>query len=88
MTLHRGSIQGGKTSRWWYPSLTPVPVCFLLTYPASLPHGILEQLRQYIVQWHRDEGETGSHMSIDADTGGIAILVLTKASMDRARVKT
>lgn len=52
------------------------------THPACLPHGILEQLRQDIIQWHGDEGKTGSHMSIDADSRGIAILVLTQASVD------
>lgn len=85
VTLHRGSMWGGNTSRRWCPSLTPVPVCSLPTYPASLPHGILEELRQDVVQRHRDEGETGGHVSIDADAGGIAILVFTQASVDRSR---
>ena len=86
MTLHCGSIWGRKTSsRWWYPSLTPVPVSPLSTYPASPPHGILEQLGQDVVQRHRDEGESGSHMSIDADAGGIAVLVLTQASVGRSK---
>lgn len=52
------------------------------TQPAYLPHGILEQLRQDIIQRHGDEGKAGSHMSIDADSRGIAILVLTQASVD------
>lgn len=52
------------------------------TQPACLPHGILEQLRQDVIQWHGDEGEAGSHVSIDADPRGIAILVLTQASVD------
>lgn len=68
---------------------TPASPLFLShplpTYPASPPHGILEKLRQDVVQWHRDEGETGSHMSIDADAGSIAILVLTQASVDRSQ---
>lgn len=67
-------------------SLTPVPICPLsTTYPASPPHGVLEQLGQDVVQWHRDEGESSSHMSIDTDAGGIAILVLTQASVGRSK---
>lgn len=52
---------------------------------SSPPHGILEQLGQDVVQRHRDEGKTGSHMSIDADSGGIAILVFTQASAERSK---
>ena len=49
----------------------------------SPPHGILEQLGQDVVQRHGDEGETGSHVAVDADPGGVAILVLTQASVGR-----
>lgn len=64
------------------PHPSPYLSCFNI--PASPPHGVFEQLRQDVVQGHGDEGEPSSHMSIDADAGGIAILVLTQASVCRS----
>lgn len=67
------------------PGHTPVPVRPLSTGAADPPHGILQQLGQDVVQGHGDEGESGSHVSIDADAGGVAILVLTQASVDGSK---
>lgn len=46
----------------------------------SVPHGILQELRQDVVERHGDEWEAGRHMAIDAHTWGVAILVLTQTS--------
>lgn len=46
----------------------------------SVPHGVLQELRQDVVQRHGDEWEAGCHVAIDTNTWGVAILVLTEAS--------
>lgn len=80
MALHCGSEQRERPLSGGSTASPRVLLCPLSAYPADLPHGILEQLRQDIVQRHRDEGETGSHVAIDADPGGVAVLVFTQAS--------
>lgn len=44
-------------------------VCYLSDGCRQLPHGVLEQLGQDVVQGQRDEGEAGSHMPIDPHPG-------------------
>lgn len=51
-----------------------------------VPHGILQELRQDVVERHGDERETGRHMAIDAHAWGVAILVLTQASAGWGKV--
>lgn len=43
-----------------------------------LPHGVLEQLGQDVVQGQRDEGEAGRHVAVDPHPGGVPVLVLTE----------
>lgn len=35
----------------------------------QLPHGVLEQLGQDVVQGQRDEGEAGGHVPVDPHPG-------------------
>lgn len=43
-----------------------------------LPHGILEELRQDVIQRQWDEGEASSHVSVDPHSGGVTVLMLTQ----------
>lgn len=45
-----------------------------------LPHGVLQQLRQDVVQRQWNEGKAGRHMAVDANPWRIPILMLTEPS--------
>lgn len=49
----------------------------------ALPHGVLEQLGQDVVQRQGDEREASRHVSIDPHSGGVAILVLAETPEER-----
>lgn len=44
----------------------------------KLPHGILEELRQDVIQRQRDEGEASCYVSVDPHSGGVTVLMLTQ----------
>lgn len=46
----------------------------------TLPHGVLQQLRQDVVQRQWNEGKAGRHMAIYANPWRIPILMLTETS--------
>lgn len=48
----------------------------------ALPHGVLEQLGQDVVQRQRDEREASRHVSVDPHSGGVAILVLAETPVE------
>lgn len=43
-----------------------------------LPHGILEELRQDVIQRQWDEGEASCYVSVDPHSGRVTVLVLTQ----------
>lgn len=43
-----------------------------------LPHGVLEQLGQDVIQRQRDEGEASRYVSVDPHSGRVTVLVLTQ----------
>lgn len=52
-----------------------------------LPHGVLEQLGQDVVQGQRDEGEAGRHVAVDPHPGGVPVLVLTETPEETRQVE-
>lgn len=52
-----------------------------------LPHGVLEQLRQDVVQGQWDEWEAGCHMSVDPHPGGVPVLMLTETPEEHSRLR-
>lgn len=54
----------------------------------TLPHGVLQQLRQDVVQRQRNEGKAGRHMAVDANTWRIPILMLTEPSAGNTGIET
>lgn len=53
-----------------------------------LPHGVLQQLRQDVVQRQWNEGKAGRHMTVDANPWRIPILMLTEPSAGNRGIKT
>ena len=45
-----------------------------------LPHGVLEELRQNVIQRQRDEGKASRYVSVDPHSGRVTVLVLTQTS--------
>lgn len=43
-----------------------------------LPHGVLEEFRQDIIQWQGDEGKASGNVAVDPHPGRVTILVLTQ----------
>lgn len=46
----------------------------------TLPHGVLQQLRQDVVQRQWNEGKAGRHMAINANPWRVPVLMLTEPS--------
>ncbi len=49
------------------------------------PHGVLEQLRQDVVQRQRDEGEASCYVSVDSHSGRVTVLMLTQTPEGHVR---
>lgn len=45
-----------------------------------LPHGVLQQLRQDVVQRQWNKGKAGRHMAVNANPWRVPVLMLTKPS--------
>lgn len=44
----------------------------------TLPHGVLQKLRQDIIQRQRDEREASCHVTVDSHSGRVSILMFTQ----------
>lgn len=48
----------------------------------SLPHGVLEELWQDVIQRQRDEREASCYVSVDPHPGRVTVLVLAETSIE------
>lgn len=44
----------------------------------TIPHGVLQELRQDVIQRQWDEREASSNVTVDPHPGGVSILVFTQ----------
>lgn len=50
-----------------------------------VPHGILEELGQDVIQRQRDEGEASCYVPVDPHSGRVPVLVLTQTPEEHMR---
>lgn len=51
----------------------------------KVPHGVLQQLRQDVVQRQRDEREACGHVPVDSHSGGVSILMFTQTPEEHVK---